>query len=100
MDNTLFYYKYRYGPICGYYIGGKPFILITEPTEEGKHCLMKEMFNSQSKHFLTRLRRIPGGINPDPLRNLMLGNLPIDKWRTNRKILQSAFSSNRLKVGC
>lgn len=82
----------RYGPICGYYIGAKPVILIADPH------LAKEIEEKQVANFQERPRRVPGGINPDPMRAKMLGNLPVPEWRDLRKILSRSFSSNMMKT--
>lgn len=79
-------YISRYGPICGYYIGAKPVILIADP-----HLA------NQIKNLEERPRRVPGGINPDPLRAKMLGNLSVEKWKQLRTILSRSFTSNMIK---
>lgn len=82
----------RYGPICGYYIGAKPVILIADP------YLVKEIEEKQVANFQERPRRVPGGINPDPMRAKMLGNLPVNEWKDTRKILSRGFSSSMMKT--
>lgn len=52
---------------------------------------------SHSKNFLNRPRRVPGGINPDPMRAKMLGNLPVPEWRSTRKVLSKSFSSRMMR---
>nr|AYF53060.1 cytochrome P450 CYP3356A1 [Bradysia odoriphaga] len=76
----------KYGPICGYYIGAKPVILIADPN-----------LANQIRNFEERPRRVPGGINPDPMRAKMLGNLSVEKWKRLRAILNKSFSSNMIK---
>lgn len=82
----------RYGPICGYYIGAKLVILIADPD------LAKQIEEKQVANFQERPRRVPGGINPDPMRAKMLGNLPVPEWRNLRKILSKSFSSNMMRT--
>lgn len=49
-------------------------------------------------NFQERPRRVPGGINPDPMRSKMLGNLPVPEWRNLRTILSKSFSSTMMKA--
>ncbi|ODN03152.1 Thromboxane-A synthase [Orchesella cincta] len=80
----------QFGPICGYYMGAKPVILLAEPS----------LIHSIQVHpdFLDRPRRVPGGINPDPNRAKMLGNLGVSEWKDLRGILDKAFSPKKLKA--
>ncbi|CAL8129570.1 unnamed protein product [Orchesella dallaii] len=79
----------KYGPVCGYYMGAKPVILLAEPSL---------IHTIQTNHdFLDRPRRVPGGINPDPKRAKMLGNLGVSDWKNLRGILDKAFSPQKLK---
>lgn len=89
---TIFLMKsffYRYGEICGYYLGAKPVILVADLD------LLKKI--QSGDHFLDRPRRVPGGINPDLKRTEMLGNLKVPQWKVLRGILSKAFSPDKLQ---
>ncbi|KAJ6635274.1 Cytochrome P450 3A21, partial [Pseudolycoriella hygida] len=81
----------KYGPICGYYIGAKAVILVADPV------LARHIQQGHANIYQERPRRVPGGINPDPIRSKMLGNLPVPEWRELRSILSKNFSSKRIK---
>lgn len=85
----LFQLSFRYGSIVGYYLGAKPVILIRD-------VKLLDIIQ-RNPLFLDRPRRVPGGINPDPHRALMLGNLPVQKWYKLRKILGPSFNSLNLQ---
>lgn len=59
---------------------------------------MQLIQKQQMKNYQERPRRVPGGINPDPIRSKMLGNLPVDKWKELRQILCKSFTTNMMKV--
>jgi hypothetical protein len=52
---VFFSFSLRYGDICGYYLGAKPIILISDPD------ILKIIEIEQAKNFQTRPRRVPGG---------------------------------------
>lgn len=71
-------------------MGAKPVILTADPE------LIHKINCEHKSNFLDRPRRVPGGINPDPKRALMLGNLPVPKWQVLRKTLAANFSNKNL----
>lgn len=60
--------------------------------------MVREVQESNAAIFLERPRRVPGGINPDPNRAKMLGNLPVPEWKKLRQILSTSFTPLKLKT--
>lgn len=77
--------------MCGYYLGAKPVIIATDLS------LLEKIQGSMASHYLDRPRRVPGGINPDPKRAQMLGNLKVPEWTQLRRILNKGFSPAKLQ---
>jgi len=67
-------------------------VLVADPE------LLRKIQRTDAANFLERPRRVPGGINPDPHRALMLGNLPVADWAQLRKILAPSFNTLSLKL--
>jgi cytochrome P450 len=81
----------KYGPIVGYYIGAKPFVLIADPE------LLKLVQIKDFHHFIKRPAVIEGGSNPNPrLRNSIVKVDGI-RWKQMRSTLTPTFSGAKLK---
>ncbi|XP_053574907.1 thromboxane-A synthase [Bombina bombina] len=79
-----------YGPICGYYMGRRPMILVAEP-EAIKIILQKEFANFTNRmklHLVTK-----------PMSDSLLC-LRDDKWKSVRSVLTPSFSTARMKEMC
>ncbi|KAM4676694.1 LOW QUALITY PROTEIN: thromboxane-A synthase [Discoglossus pictus] len=79
-----------YGPICGYYMGRRPMILVAEP-EAIKQVLQKSFANFTNRMKLHSVTK--------PMSDSLLC-LRDDKWKRVRGILTPSFSAIRMKEMC
>ncbi|KAG8438728.1 hypothetical protein GDO86_005066, partial [Hymenochirus boettgeri] len=79
-----------YGPICGYYMGRRPMILLAEP-EALKQVLQKDFGNFTNRMKLHLVQK--------PLSDSLL-RLRDDDWKRVRSILTPSFSAAKMKEMC
>nr|AAH59313.1 MGC68990 protein [Xenopus laevis] len=79
-----------YGPICGYYMGRRPMIVIAEP-DAIKQVLQKDFVN-----FTNRMKF---NLATKPMSDSLLC-LRDDKWKRVRSVLTPSFSAIRMKEMC
>ena len=79
-----------YGPIVGFYIGGHPQLLVTDP--EVVHRVLTKDF----AYFANRNELIPGG--PQPMLRKMLVWSHDNEWRHLRATMTSSFSAAKLRA--
>uniref|UniRef100_A0A8C8VGF0 Thromboxane-A synthase n=1 Tax=Pelusios castaneus TaxID=367368 RepID=A0A8C8VGF0_9SAUR len=77
----------EYGPLCGYYIGRRMYVLVSEP-EMIRHILVKDFSN-----FTNRVT--PGLVNK-PISDSILC-LRDQRWKDVRSLLTPAFSAAKMK---
>ncbi|XP_053113565.1 thromboxane-A synthase isoform X2 [Hemicordylus capensis] len=77
----------EYGPACGYYIGRRMYMVISEP-DMIKHILVEDFGN-----FTNRM--VPSLV-PKPVENSLLG-LRDERWEAVRSQLTPAFSAANMK---
>lgn len=82
----------KYGQIVGFYIGGRPQVLITD-FELIRNVLIKDF-----RTFSNKSQLIPGGIHPQPQLQKMLAWLEDNDWRHLRATLSPSFSSYKLNA--
>jgi cytochrome P450 family 3 subfamily A len=79
-----------YGAIVGYYVGGIPQILISDPQ------LLRNIQIRDSHQFLERPSFIKGGIHPTTVSHGLFYSKPFD-WKNIRQTVSQAFTTSRLK---
>uniref|UniRef100_A0A8C3HHV9 Thromboxane-A synthase n=1 Tax=Chrysemys picta bellii TaxID=8478 RepID=A0A8C3HHV9_CHRPI len=77
----------EYGPVCGYYIGRRMYVLVSEP-EMIKHILVKDFSN-----FTNRMT--PGLVTKPVIDSILC--LRDQRWKEVRSILTPAFSAAKMK---
>ncbi|XP_039345853.1 thromboxane-A synthase isoform X3 [Mauremys reevesii] len=77
----------EYGPVCGYYIGRRMYVLVSEP-EMIKHILVKDFSN-----FTNRMT--PGLVTKPVIDSILC--LRDQRWKEVRSILTPAFSAAKIK---
>ncbi|KAG4079242.1 hypothetical protein HA402_006965 [Bradysia odoriphaga] len=80
----------KYGPIVGFYLGGRPQVLVTD-FDMIRHILVKDFYK-----FSNRNQCIPGGIHPTPQFQHMLIWSRDSVWRNLRASLSPSFSAYKL----
>ncbi len=81
----------KYGTIVGYYLGGKPYVLIAD------HELLKLIQIKDFQHFTKRTLTIDGGLNPNPRLQHSLITYDGNQWKQMRSTLTPTFSGFKLK---
>ena len=81
----------KFGPIVGYWLGGKPFVLIAD-TE-----LLKQIQIKDFHLFATRSMLIQTGINPNPRLKNSLIMCEENRWKQMRSTLTPTFSRSKLR---
>lgn len=82
----------KYGPIVGFYIGGRPQVLITD------FELIRLVMIKESHTFTDKSQCIPGGIHPVPqLQSSLVWSHGAD-WRNMRASVSPSFSSYKLSA--
>ncbi|XP_057588865.1 thromboxane-A synthase isoform X2 [Hippopotamus amphibius kiboko] len=76
----------QYGPLSGYYLGRRMFIVITEPD------MIKQVLVEKFSNFTNRMA---SGLEPKPVANSVLF-LRDKRWEEVRSVLTSAFSPEKL----
>ncbi|CAG2105044.1 unnamed protein product [Medioppia subpectinata] len=87
-------WKKQHGKIFGYYLGAKPFVVITDPE------LLKVIEVKEFNHFFDRPYVVPGGLYRNPKFHQQLyrvNRVDQDKWRAMRQSMSPWFSSLQLK---
>ncbi|CAG2164390.1 unnamed protein product [Oppiella nova] len=84
-------WKTKYGRVFGYYLGAKPFIVVTDPE------LLKLIQIKEFHHFSHRPYIIPGGIYRNWKYHQMVTRVESFRWKKMRTILSPWFSSSQLK---
>lgn len=82
----------KYGPMVGFYIGGRPQLLITD-LELIRRVLVKD-FNK----FSNRSEWVPGGIHPTATLQKMLLWTRDNVWKNLRATISPSFSSHKLNA--
>lgn len=82
----------KYGKIVGFYIGGRPQVLITD-IEMIRHVMVKDFHI-----FSNKSQCIPGGIHPQPQLQKMLVWAQDNVWRQLRASLSPSFSLYKLNA--
>lgn len=82
----------KYGPIVGFYIGGRPQMLITD------FELIRRVMIKDFHIFSNKSQCIPDGIHPQPLLQKMLVWTKDNAWRQLRASLSPSFSSYKLNA--
>ncbi|CAG2178392.1 unnamed protein product, partial [Oppiella nova] len=82
----------KYGRIVGYYLGGKPFILIADP-ELLKVIQIKEFHQFSKRQLLLDST----GLNANPRLSHSLIACEDSRWREMRSTLSPTFSGSKLK---
>ncbi|XP_043397566.1 thromboxane-A synthase isoform X3 [Chelonia mydas] len=77
----------EYGPVCGYYIGRRMYVLVSKP-EMIKHILVKDFSN-----FTNRMT--PGLVTKPVIDSILC--LRDQRWKEVRSILTPAFSAAKMK---
>lgn len=77
-----------YGNIVGYYLGGKPFILITDPQ------LLKRIQIEDFKNFT---KKPATRENPNPIFQQNIIRVNNNRWKTMRKLMSPTFSKAKLR---
>lgn len=91
--NTLFpKWTKQYGPLVGFYIGGRPQLLITD-FELIRRVLVKDFHI-----FSNRSEWVPGGIHPTPSLQKMLLWARDNVWKNLRATISPSFSSYKLNA--
>lgn len=80
----------KYGPIVGFYIGGRPQVLITD------FELIRRVMIKDFQVFRNRNQYIPGGVHPQPQLQKMLVWQEGNAWKHLRASMSPAFSSSKL----
>lgn len=82
----------KYGPIVGFYIGGRPQVMTTDPE------LIRRMFIKDFHLFADRNQCIPGGPHPTPELQQSIAWCSVDVWRHMRATVSPAFTSYKLNA--
>ncbi|XP_067392195.1 thromboxane-A synthase [Emydura macquarii macquarii] len=77
----------EYGPVCGYYIGRRMYVLVSEP-EMIKHILVKDFSN-----FTNRMT--PGLVKKPMVDSILC--LRDQRWKDVRSLLTPTFSAAKMK---
>ncbi|XP_077511418.1 cytochrome P450 3A56-like [Amblyomma americanum] len=77
-----------YGKLVGFYCGDAPCVILTD-LDAIKQCFVREAHRFRD--------RVPLVMNVEPLRSSLLG-LKGDEWKAVRTILNSTFSSAKMKM--
>ncbi|RWS02941.1 Cytochrome P450 3A24-like protein, partial [Dinothrombium tinctorium] len=81
----------EYGPIFGYYDGGRRVLIINEPN------ILKQIQIKEFKKFSHRFRLLKGGSSGDPRMKYELISVGGHSWKELRTILRQAFTASKLK---
>lgn len=81
----------RYGPVVGYWLGGKPFLLIADTD------LLKKIQIKDFHLFASRSLIIESGINPNPRLKKSLIMCEENRWKQMRSTLTPTFSGSKLR---
>ncbi|XP_037049483.1 cytochrome P450 3A24-like [Bradysia coprophila] len=91
--NSLFpKWTKKYGPIVGFYIGGRPQLLVTD-LELIRRVLVKDF-----QIFSNRSEWIPGGIHPTPTLQKMMLWARDNVWKNLRATISPSFSPHKLNA--
>ncbi|KAG4075516.1 hypothetical protein HA402_003341 [Bradysia odoriphaga] len=91
--NSLFpKWTKKYGPIVGFYFGGRPQLMITD-LELIRRVLVKDFHK-----FSDRSQCIPGGVHPVPILQKMIVWSHFHAWRNLRASISPSFSSSNLNA--
>ncbi|XP_054167645.1 cytochrome P450 3A24-like [Oppia nitens] len=82
----------KYGRIVGYYLGGKPFVLVADP-ELLKVIQIKEFHEFSKRQLLLN----DSGLNPNPRFKHSLISCKDSRWKQMRSNLSPTFSGAKLK---
>lgn len=82
----------KYGPIVGFYIGGRPQVLTTD-LEFIRKVMIKDF-----RMFSDRSQCIPGGIHPIPELQRTIAWAHVDLWRNLRASITPSFSTYKLNA--
>ncbi len=80
----------KYGPIVGFYFGGRPQILLTDME------LIRRVFVKDFHLFISRHTFIPGGIHPQPQLRNSIAWISGNGWKQLRSTLSSSLSISKL----
>lgn len=82
----------KYGPIVGFYFGGRPQVLVTD------FDLIRNILVKDFHKFSNRNQCIPGGIHPIPQLQHMIVWTRDNVWRNLRASLSPSFSTYKLNA--
>ncbi|KAG4072232.1 hypothetical protein HA402_005954 [Bradysia odoriphaga] len=82
----------KYGPIVGFYLGGRPQLLITD------FELMRRVMVKDFTKFSNKSQTIPGGVHPTPELQTSLLWARDNAWRRLRASMSPSFSSYKLNA--
>ena len=81
----------KYGPVVGYFLGGKPFLLVADPE------LLKLIQIKDFHLFAKRPMTVDTGLNPSPRLNHSLISCEENRWKQMRSTLTPTFSGSKLR---
>ncbi len=82
----------KYGSIVGFFIGGRPQMLVTD-FELIRHMLIKDF-----QIFSNKSQGVPGGVHPAPELQNMIVWATNNTWRNLRATISPSFSSYKLNA--
>ncbi|XP_054161812.1 cytochrome P450 3A24-like [Oppia nitens] len=82
----------KYGKIFGYYLGAKPFLVVTDPD------LLRRIQVKDFQYFSSRPYVIPGGIYHNKNYHQMLTRSESVRWKQMRSLFSPWFSSSSLRA--
>lgn len=80
----------QYGPIVGFYIGGRPHILVSDLE------LIRRVMIKDFHIFTNKSQCVPGGIHPAPELQTMITWATDNTWRNLRASVSPSFSPSKL----
>jgi cytochrome P450 len=81
----------KYGPVVGYFLGGKPFLLVSDPE------LLKLIQIKDFHLFAKRPLTVDTGLNPSRRLNHSLISCEENRWKQMRSTLTPTFSGSKLR---
>lgn len=82
----------QYGPILGFYIGGRPQMLISDID------LIRQILVTYFHSFTTRNPLIPGGVLPVPQFQKTIAFAEVNTWKKIRSMISPSFTISKLKA--